>query len=379
MTNFLKFLCIVLAVVLVFGAAKFLDGSDLFRPAGPEAPAQTAASLPEQTDAPVPSEAETQPEETEPAETEPPALREFTLSLVGNCVLGSTTKAGYQENGIVKTVGEDYGYPFRNVVSFFEEDDFTFLNLEAPLVDGNAYSTRRQLLGGPTAFINILSGSSVDAVSLANEHIHDHGDAGYASTTSLLDEAGIHYSEQDKATLFTTEKGLTIGIYSVLCVGQTPDTAAVTAELSALREQADLVIFAPHWGTVGNYAPTDSQKTLAHAAIDAGADIVCGTHPSVLQPMEAYGDGLIFYSLGTFCTGATTQPEDLDSAIVQLHITLAEDGTVMMEEPTVIPVCISTDIWLNQYQPTPYAESDPGYASTLSKLGGTYPLSSPLP
>ena len=383
MKNFLKILCVLLSAVLVFGAARFLDGGALSRtnrkdPAEQTAPASHAtapmATAPEETMSPESVPEETDPEETEPEETTGTASagQEFTLTLIGNCTLGCTNSVSYQGNGIIKTVGEDYSYPFRNVVNYFEEDEFTFLNLEGPLTDTKAYSERLQLVNGPTSYIQILSQSSVEAVSLVNEHIRDHGEEGYASTISLLEDAGIHYAEQGIATQYTTEHGLTIGIYSVMGFSEKEDAAKIKEDITELASQVDIVIFAPHWGVIGYYLPVSNQTELAHMAIDAGADIVCGTHPYVLQPIEEYNGGVIFYSLGNFCVGSQVYPSDFDSAMIQLQVLRDEDGTVSLGERTIIPVSISSVSRVNNYQPTPYAESDPGYASTLSKLSGTY-------
>lgn len=77
-------------------------------------------------------------------------------------------------------------------------------------------------------------------------------------------------------------------------------------------------------GHRGSYQVTANQEALAHAAIDAGAHIVCGTHPHVLQKMESYNGGYIFYSLGNFSFGGNTAPRDTDTAIAQ--VTVKKDG-----------------------------------------------------
>lgn len=380
MRNFLKILFILLSAVLVFGVAKFLDGGSVFAPEAPTEqaapvspatmPADTAPALTEAAEAPRETAAQTEPAPTEPE------VREYTLTFAGNCTLGSTLSQSYHEHGFVKIVGEDYGYPFRNVEDYFAGDDFTFLNLEGPLTDESGYFTNQQQFSGPADYVKILTQSSVESVSLANDHILDYSDAGYASTTENLKQAGIHYAEDRTAACYTTDSGLTIGIYSLLCVARDVDTAGVVEDITALREEADIVVFAPHWGTVGNYLATGTQTELAHAAIDAGADIVVGTHPSVLQPMEEYNGGLIFYSLGNFCVGSQLNPADYDTALIQLRVIREEDGTVRPGEATVVPLSLSSDDRSNNFQPTPYPESHPGYASTISKLSGTYHLRS---
>ena len=375
MVKYLKILCILLALVLIFSAAFWLDRAGTSRSGGPalDPNTQTRPAYLQETEPTMPTETETVPEETEPEETLP---TEYLLTFGGNCTLGCTDATAYHGNGIIKTVGEDYRYPLKNAAPFFEGDDFTLLNLECPLTDTKAYSNTQQIYSGPSAYIEILTDVSLEGVTLASDHIRDHGEAGYASTTGLLKDAGIFYAEKDVPIQYTTANGLTLGIYSVLYRTELKDLSPITDTISDLTEHADIVIFAPHWGPVGYYLPTDSQQALAHAAIDAGADIVCGTHPSVLQPIEEYGDGVIYYSLGNFCAGNLSSPKDYDTALIRQQILREPDGTFRLGERTILPFSISSSEKGNNYQPTPYAETDAGYSSTLSKLSGTYHLKS---
>ena len=225
------------------------------------------------------------PTETEPAETEPKEIR-YTLTFAGDCTLASDPGNYGSAHGFIKTVGTDYGYPFRNVLSYFEEDDFTIINLESVLADSGSASNKLFTFRGPTAYTQIMTGSSVEAVTLANNHTEDYGKAGYESTTKALTDAGIWFVEENKTTLVTTESGLTIGLYADSFYFNVSD---IQKNVKALRDQgAEIVVCAFHWGTEGSYRPTADQKKFAHAAIDAGADIVYGHHPHVLQPMESY-------------------------------------------------------------------------------------------
>ena len=107
---------------------------------------------------------------------------------------------------------------------------------------------------------------------------------------------------------------------------------------------------------------------MAHSVIDAGADVVWGHHPHVLQPIEKYGDGIIFYSLGNFSFGGNTSPRDYDSALIQLMLIRGVDGSVRMDQVEVHPVCISSITTSNNYQPTPYEPSSAEYDRIMGKL-----------
>ena len=132
------------------------------------------------------------------------------------------------------------------------------------------------------------------------------------------------------------------------------------------------MIFAPHWGVEGTYHPTEAQKTLAHAVIDAGADLVWGSHPHVLQNVEQYGDGVIFYSLGNFSFGGNGYPRDYDTALIRQEVIRDADGNISLGETVLIPANVSSEENRNKYQPTPYEPGTEAYARTMKKLDGTW-------
>ena len=99
--------------------------------------------------------------------------------------------------GFPRVIGEDYSYPFRNVVSYFEADDATFVNLEGTLTDKGNPADKTYTFRGSPAYSHILTDNSVEVVTLANNHSFDYGQAGYDSTRAVLEEAGIPYGERD--------------------------------------------------------------------------------------------------------------------------------------------------------------------------------------
>ena len=302
--------------------------------------------------------------------TEPPE-EHFLLTFVGDCTFGANPTNTYAGVGFVKTIGEDYRYPFRNVIEWFENDECTFLNLEGPLTDVGNPMQKKHAFRGPTAYISIITENSVEAVSIANNHTMDYGLKGYESTVATLQNAGIPFVERDKSCVFTTENGLKIGLYGA--VYYVLDEEAIVAGISALKEQdCDLVIFAPHWGVEGTYHPTAQQTRLGHAAIDAGADIVWGSHPHVLQPVEEYNGGIIYYSLGNFSFGGNGYPRDYDTALLQQEVIRSADGTVTLGELTILPANVSSVSDRNNYQPTPYEPDSDGYNRVLQKLDGSW-------
>lgn len=380
-----KTLLIIIAVILALdlGLAALIyfgDRSDTLSvpPTAPTEPApRTEAPEPAQTAAAPTTEA-TQAPETQPAAepttvpTTQPLPERFVLTFAGDCTLGSDPQHYGVKYSLIHTVGEDYDYPFRNVAEYFKNDDFTIVNLEGVLTESTSGRNSSALFTfrGPTAYTQILTGSSVEAVTLANNHTMDYGKQGYESTKEALTAAEVTYVEKDGTALYTTGSGLTIGLYAAAF---SLDTAGMRQAVADLRAQgAEIVIAAVHWGNEGQYRPTNEQKQRAYAMIDAGVDIVYGSHPHVLQPIEEYGDGIIYYSMGNFCFGGNNYPRDLDSVVLQQEVIREPDGSVRLGELTRIPCSVSSLPVQNNFQPTPYEEGSDPYQRVLDKLSGAW-------
>jgi len=293
----------------------------------------------------------------------------YTFTFAGDCTFGCTPELYYAPLGFVKTVGDDYGYPFRNVLSYFEEDDLTVVNLEGPLTDVGGRVEKKFNFRGPPEYAQILTGNSVEAVSVANNHTLDYGPAGYAATLETLDEYGVPYVERDAGRLITLPDGLTVGLYGMM-YDRYPELEELREAFDALKEQgAKVIIFLPHWGAEYSYVPGVPQLRTAHDAIDAGANIVCGSHPHVLQGIERYNGGIIYYSLGNFSFGGNPDPRDYDTALIRQTLRLDEAGRVILDDPEAVPACVSSTTGQNNYQPTPYPEGSEGYERVMKKLG----------
>lgn len=338
---------------------------------------------------------ESEPQEVSPVEEEPEAVEEpevpiedpqpgevvpeetsqvFLLHFAGDCTLGSTSSDWNSASSFVKTIGTDYSYPFEQVSEYFQNDEFTFINLEGPFTNSNASQDKLFAFKGPTSYSAILTEGSVEAVNLANNHSYDYGSVGFSDTKSALEAAGVAYVADGKTTLITTQNGLVIGLYAASLYNHcnNNDIQAIRNAAAALRsEGAELLVAAFHWGGEGKYHPSSDQKSAAHAAAGAGFDIVYGSHPHVLQETEEYNGSYILYSMGNFSFGGNTWPRDRDSAIAQFEITKNESG-VSVTGFNLIPCCLSSVAGYNNYQPVPYAEGSTEYSRTMTKLNGTF-------
>ena len=316
----------------------------------------------------APTEEETLPAETtEPTEPQPES---YYLTFAGDCTLGSVPSMFGVDSGFVKTVGTDYDYPFANVKDIFENDDFTMVNLEGVFAENGTPQDKEFTFRGPTDYTKILTGSSVEAVTLANNHSYDFGQKGYDSTKDALDNAGICYVEENKIRIFTTERGLKIGLYADAFNLSVDD---IRENIQKLKNAgAEVIVCAFHWGEEGKYRPGQAQQDFAHAALEAGAHVVFGHHPHVLQRVEQTAEGVIFYSMGNFSFGGNTAPRDMDSVIAQLEIIKDPSGKIHVGQLDLIPACISSAEGYNNYQPTPYEEGTEAYDRVMDKLNGNF-------
>ena len=307
--------------------------------------------------------------------------KEYVISLVGDCTLASAQFVDASEHRSIEYhIQKDYAYPFSNTKEYFEQDDLTLANLECCLSDTRFSSIEQFSFLAPADYAEILNEGGVDFVTTANNHMGDFGTAGEEFTYMALNDHGVPFGKEGESKLVTTPSGLSVGIYcDYNHLEPDPDKAAQA--IRQLRaDGAEYVVCAFHWGKELVYTPFDSQTELAHRCIDAGADLIYGSHSHCLQPVEQYGKGLILYSMGNWVFGGSTAPTDMDTAIIQVHVKRAGDGTVSTNGYTVIPCCVSSrpvkDNYsgdnYNDYRPTPYTEGSDAYYRVLSKLDGSY-------
>lgn len=286
------------------------------------------------------------------------AETEIVVSVAGDCTLGTDERYGTWNSFISEYRQQGRSYFLENVKPIFESSDLAVVNLEGPLTNSKTHADKEFVFKGPPEFAGILTEGGVDAVNLANNHTMDYGQAGYSDTVQTLSDAGVGYFGNDKDLMYRVGD-VTIGLLGYKYWGV--DAAAkerITRDIAGLRAQgAAIVIVSFHWGDERSNYPNGVQKTLAHAAVDAGADLVFGHHPHVIQGIENYNGKNIVYSLGNFCYGGHRNPEDKDSFIFRQSFSV-EDGKAVVSGSSIIPVSISSVRTRNDYRPTPLTGED---------------------
>lgn len=256
-----------------------------------------------------------------------------------------------------------------------QEDDLTIANQEVPIggeelgIEGIDFQ-----FNSPNATAKNLADTSIEFVSLANNHAMDRGLQGIINTEANLDAAGIGhtgaYSSEEEAGSFEIREinGMKIAILSTTYGTNKPVDPAwsvnvfqsvysdasdkIIADIQEAKKQADAVIVCVHWGIEFTYELSDEQTILSQAMADAGADVIIGNHPHCIQPAEwlTRPDGsktLCFYSLGNFIASAYEVDRASElfqnmyevGAMAQFTLTPVENGTrVTVEDVQLIPI-----------------------------------------
>ena len=288
--------------------------------------------------------------------------------------------------------GYSFDYCYMNLLDFYAQQDINWINQETLCSKELAPSTY-PCFSTPGECAEALYRAGFRVFSLSNNHTYDKGAAGIAATLRFWETmpedvitTGLWKGEADYGRIpIQTVDGVKIAYLSYTeHTNGIPRNSKMTAniiytsqqdvmeqQVRAARQEADFVVVGVHWGVEDSHNITQAQRTLAQSLADWGADVIIGTHPHVLQKMEAYNGGYIFYSLGNFSFGGNTAPRDVDTAIAQ--VTVKKDGYGWtIDGYDLIPCRLSSTDSKNDYRPRPYKEDEEGYARVLSKLDGSW-------
>ncbi|MGI5900484.1 MAG: CapA family protein [Christensenellales bacterium] len=295
----------------------------------------------------------------------------ISIKAVGDIAIQTDVLAGAYDSS---TGGYDFTRLFSKIADSLKSD-FTIASFETVTLDTAtaAYSGRNQY-NSPFSVIDAMKEAGIDAVTLANSHILDHGMDGIRQTTAKLDEAGIAhfgaYNSQEEAEANRLQlvdvKGIKIAVlaYTEDVRGnlQSLTTAQqsfavniskredILADIGRAREKgAEVVIVALHWGELFTNEPSSTMRSLAEAMLTAGADVILGTHTQMVQRITnktvdrndgSQARGIVAYSLGNFVSEYRDVRQD--SGIV-LNINIEKDvasGEVTVNSPTFTPIWI---------------------------------------
>jgi len=255
----------------------------------------------------------------------------------------------YMSNYILNKHSKDgiNGILSKSLLEEFEQADIAMVNQEFAFSSaGTPMEDKQYTFRVDPRWVQILDDMQVDIVTLANNHSLDYGVEALLDTFNTLDVANIQYvgagndlAEARKTKYFeVNDKMIAIlGASRVIPATDwnasndkpglftTYDPNALIAEIKIAKELSDYVVVYVHWGIEKSTSPEEYQRTLAKQYIDAGADLVVGSHPHVLQGIEYYKDKPIIYSLGNFMFYNTIN----QTAV--LKVTLKEDEEIQVQ------------------------------------------------
>jgi poly-gamma-glutamate capsule biosynthesis protein CapA/YwtB (metallophosphatase superfamily) len=242
-----------------------------------------------------------------------PKPRSITISFVGDILLASSVGAHASKHGMA--------HVFAGVSDALRADDLTIGNLECAVATCGRPANKRYTFRADPDLLAGLRNAGVDAVSLANNHALDYGRPALVETLKHLRDAGLPFAgaggdlkaaagptilaiRGQRIALIAASRVLPSGAWSAGAnqpgIASAYDPARLLAEIRGAAASNDVVVAYLHWGKERAPMPERYQRRLARQCIEAGADLVIGTHPHVLQGFEFYGGRLIAYSLGNF-------------------------------------------------------------------------------
>jgi poly-gamma-glutamate synthesis protein (capsule biosynthesis protein) len=262
----------------------------------------------------------------------PPVVAdELVINAVGDVMLAGRWAPFLRQKG--------FDYPFEGTLAELATGDINLANLESPLArGGKEFTAKKFRFRADPEVAPALRKAGFHLVTLANNHSMDFGGQALNETMRYLKNAGIEWIGAGKnlpearlAAIYTV-KGKRVAFlgYSLTQPteffagadrpGTTPGFERIyTEDIARIRSQADFVIVTFHWGTEARPLTRPYQREAARKAIDAGADAVIGHHPHILQGIERYKKGIIFYSLGNFAFASSSKTAR-HGALVRLRL-----------------------------------------------------------
>ncbi|MCL2338083.1 MAG: CapA family protein [Firmicutes bacterium] len=268
----------------------------------------------------------------------------FTAAFVGDIMMGRSVESAAKFKG--------YDAYFKYTKDFFTGCDLVLGNLEDPIISENdqyVVAEKDILLSASKASLFALKDAGFNMLDLANNHMMDYGDKGLFYTLDALEQTGIshfgagHDLREAMGYQLLKRKGVKVAIVGandalvpngfaaygnipgVLSIRSQQEASYLIKAVSNAAAAGDVVIVFMHWGNEYTANLDSEQRDIGRSLIDAGADVVIGSHAHVLQPVELYHNGVIFYGLGNFVMDQGWS-DTKDSCLVRYCLDAAGQG-----------------------------------------------------
>jgi poly-gamma-glutamate capsule biosynthesis protein CapA/YwtB (metallophosphatase superfamily) len=224
---------------------------------------------------------------------QPGRTSSVTLALLGDVMLGrGIAAAGTSPTEVMGALAPDLA-----------SADLVLANLESPLTDAPAKTSSDYVLCAPPAQVQVLTAAGLDLLSVANNHSLDCGESGLDDTRATLSAAGIQAIGPEPSVVYREVRSSRLAFIALDDVTRPLSLASAIHAIGEARASGAFVVVSIHWGAEYQTAPNARQRAIADALTQAGAGLVWGHHPHVLQPVETADCGLsrgcmVLYSLG---------------------------------------------------------------------------------
>lgn len=267
----------------------------------------------------------------------------------------------------------DFKPMFENVKAYIEQADIAFANQETMLGGKELGLSGYPMFNSPTEVGDALKHIGIDIVSIANNHTLDVGEKGILNAIDYYNSVGLLYTGafqyvEDQQTIRTIEKNGIIFSFLAYTYGTNGipvpagkeylvnliDEEQIVADIHRAKEISDVVVLSLHFGNEYEPYPNERQKELVQMFTDAGAHIIFGHHPHVLQPVDRVKgedghEAFVAYSLGNFISGQIGVEREI-GGILQLEVkkTVSRNGTsIEITDPRFVPVFTYKNNWRN--------------------------------
>ena len=315
----------------------------------------------------------------------------LTLLAVGdNLIHIQVIESGEQEDGTY-----NYDHLYTNLKQEISEADIAVINQETILGGDQFPYSGYPNFNSPEEIGDAVINAGFDVVLQATNHTMDMGLNGVLNTFDFWDKhpeitvLGINKSEEESEQIKIVEKnGIRLAMlnYTFSLNGYTVpkdmpylvnmlDKEKMAADIEKAEKLADFTIVFPHWGTEYVYEPTKAQENLSTFFYEQGVDLVIGTHPHVLEPVEWIEDNsdhkmLVYYSLGNFISYQREAPRML-GGIANVTITKDDEGTYISDS-SITPIVTHYENGPADYHYALYELDD--YSEALAKVHGVSDL-----
>ena len=270
------------------------------------------------------------------------------ITAVGDMILACGVE------NLINRKGHDY--ILKMVKPHINGNNIVIGNLECPISNIGLSNVNRGLVVARPNTLDVLTDVGFNAVSLANNHMMDFGISGLQDTIIELknrniDYAGAGLDEQSKkqpGKIAEYDNVTLLSYYGKSKKNHGGTNGAeinrVLADIQKAKNENHLIIVMIHWGIYNRKLPQKYQVDFAHQMIDSGANLVLGSGPHVLQPVELYNGGVIAYSLGNFLFDHHTinNPPNPDTQLsMMLKITFAKNT---VKNVTIQPIYINNEL-----------------------------------